>query len=188
MQCLTAWAVRSVDEVSCFSQSAESQLTIQRPRAGETSSTLAQSGAPERTHESRRRRSAAPTPVPHGPTSPAMSQLPGYDFNPSFAASQSTFHTFPNGPVGMQHQHQHQHQGQFGPPGYMDMSGGRGVYPHPGFGGSMMNLHGGGHPGWENQGFPSWDGSQRAFSPVPNFENGAGGGWYSGGGYGWPMM
>ena len=93
-----------------------------------------------------------------------MSQLPPYDFNPAYTASQASFHTYPSP--------QHQQHGQFGPPGYFDMAG-NGAYPQPGYGNMMM-------------GYPSWDGSQRPFSPAQGYNNGGAGSWYSGG-FGWPM-
>jgi hypothetical protein len=95
-----------------------------------------------------------------------MSQLPPYDFAPSHAASQTNFHTYPSA-----QQQQHIPQGQFGPPGYFDMSAGG--YPQPGYLGMIM-------------GYPSWDGSQRPFSPVQGYNQGGAGSWYSAG-FGWPM-
>lgn len=98
----------------------------------------------------------------------------GYDFTPdpsTFTSSSTSLSSYPNTPSAPVHQH----HSPYGPPGYFDMTMGSMAYPQPGYPG-MMGSSGG---------YPSWNASQRAFSPVPNYGANTGS-WYTAG-FGWPM-
>lgn len=135
--------------------------------------TQVQGNAQTRT-DLRAHRSATPTHM-----TPNQLQMPGYGFNPdpTFQHPQNAFQAFtPIVPQQQQHQHQHQL-----PPDYYDMMGGAG----PGAGG------GAGYPqpqasyGGVMGGYPMWNASQRAFSPLPNY-GASTGSWYANG-FGWGM-